>query len=115
MVRISGMGFSLAILMSAISIGDEVRVNESQLVMNRERIQFKSSMDASIQEAILIAPPSDRRQRKPVPMVVSLHSWSADLSQRNELEKVVHGRGWIYLFPNFRGVNHRPEACGASN
>ena len=113
MVRISGMGFSLAILMSAISIGDEVRVNESQLVMNRERIQFKSSMDASIQEAILIAPPSDRRQRKPVPMVVSLHSWSADLSQRNELEKVVHGRGWIYLFPNFRGVNHRPEACGS--
>ncbi len=113
MVRISGFGFSLTLLMTAFSNGNDVHVNESQAAMNRERIQFKSSMDASIQEAMLIVPPSERELQKPVPMVVSLHSWSADLSQRNELEKFVHGRGWIYLFPNFRGVNRRPEACGS--
>ena len=110
MVRILGLAI---FLMPAFSNGDEVCVKESQEVMNRERIQLKSSMDASIQEAILIVPPSDKERLKPVPMVVSLHSWSADLSQRNELEKFVHRRGWIYLFPNFRGINHRPQACGS--
>jgi poly(3-hydroxybutyrate) depolymerase len=113
MFHIRGFGSLLAILLPAFPIGNEVCAEESQVPMHRERIQFKSSMDESIQEAILIAPPSDKPLQKSVPMVVSLHSWSADLSQRNELEKLVHGRGWIYLFPNFRGVNRSPQACGS--
>ncbi len=113
MIRILGFGFLLAILISAVSIRTEVCAEESRVVMQRERIQFKSSMDDSIQEAILIAPSSGKQLHKPVPLVVSLHSWSADLSQRNELEKLVHGRGWIYLFPNFRGANRSPQACGS--
>lgn len=79
----------------------------------RKRIRFRSTADQSEQEAILMLP--DNRERVvSVPMVVSLHSWSADLTQRNDLERLVHDRGWIYLFPNFRGVNQRPEACASA-
>ena len=80
--------------------------------MNRSRTQFTSSLDGSQQEAFIILP-ADYDPHTPTPMVVSLHSWSADLKQRNVLERAVHDRGWIYLFPNFRGVNQTPEACGS--
>ena len=113
MIRNLGFGSLLVILQLAFSTGHEVSAEDSQVVMHRERIQFKSSIDDSIQEAILIAPSSKEQLHNPVPLVVSLHSWSADLSQRNELEQLVHGRGWIYLFPNFRGANRSPQACGS--
>ncbi len=49
-----------------------------------------------------------------MPLLVSLHTWSGDCEQRNEpLEKWAQQRGWIYLFPNFRGRNDRPSACGS--
>lgn len=49
-----------------------------------------------------------------MPLLVSLHTWSNDLEQRNrELELLVEQKGWIYLFPNFRGANRHPEACGS--
>lgn len=79
----------------------------------RERIEFTSSIDGSTQAAMLILPRSANSNEGPIPMVVSLHSWSADLNQRNALERLVHDRGWVYLFPNFRGVNRTPEACGS--
>lgn len=81
--------------------------------LDRQRIEFTSTADGSRQQAILILPDSDDRRDQPVPIVVSLHTWSADLNQRNDLERLVHDRGWIYLFPNFRGVNRTPQACGS--
>lgn len=79
----------------------------------RQLIRFTSTADGSQQEAILILPESTGSNDQPIPIVVSLHSWSADLNQRNALERLVHDRGWIYLFPNFRGVNQTPAACGS--
>ncbi len=76
-------------------------------------IRFTSTADGSQQEAVLILPESTGSSDEPMPMVVSLHSWSADLNQRNALERLVHDRGWIYLFPNFRGINQTPQACGS--
>ncbi|MGI9474324.1 MAG: sulfatase-like hydrolase/transferase, partial [Rubripirellula sp.] len=78
--------------------------------LERKRIRFQSTADQTEQEAILILP---AKMDDSTPMVVSLHSWSADLTQRNVLERLVHDRGWIYLFPNFRGINQRPDACGS--
>ena len=80
---------------------------------NRQKITFKSTADGSEQPAYLILP-EGYDATKPVPLVVSLHSWSADLEQRNEeLEKLTDQQGWIYLFPNFRGANKQPAACGS--
>jgi pimeloyl-ACP methyl ester carboxylesterase len=50
----------------------------------------------------------------PRPMLVSLHSWSADYRQdRSDWFHEAARRNWIYLQPNFRGVNQSPEACGS--
>jgi dienelactone hydrolase len=50
----------------------------------------------------------------PRPIVVSLHSWSFGVEQRwPDLEQMVADRGWIYLFPDFRGRNDHIEACGS--
>ena len=80
----------------------------------RQRIRFTSTADGTQQDAILILPESSAAHDAPIPLVVSLHSWSADLNQRSTLERLVHERGWIYLLPNFRGVNQTPAACGST-
>ena len=80
--------------------------------LERQRIQFRSTADQTEQEAIVILPDNFDNETQ-IPMVVSLHSWSGNLTQRNPLERLVHDRGWVYLFPNFRGVNQTPAACGS--
>ena len=45
---------------------------------------------------------------------MSLHTWSGGLEQRlPKMEQEAERRGWIYLFPHFRGPNSTPEACGS--
>jgi pimeloyl-ACP methyl ester carboxylesterase len=46
--------------------------------------------------------------------MVSLHTWSNGYEQRHEeLESLAQQKGWIYLFPDFRGRNDNPLACGS--
>lgn len=71
-----------------------------------------SSLDGAKQPVRYWAPPA--AESEPTPLLVSLHSWSADGSQdRSEWLQQARQRGWVYLQPNFRGVNDRPEACGS--
>jgi pimeloyl-ACP methyl ester carboxylesterase len=86
-------------------------LGDSVAPLERQRIRFESSADGTQQEAILITPGTISNE--PRPMVVNLHSWSADLHQRSALERRVYDRGWFYLFPNFRGANQTPQACGS--
>ncbi|MBT5876891.1 MAG: prolyl oligopeptidase family serine peptidase [Candidatus Latescibacteria bacterium] len=80
----------------------------------RYRISVTSSMDGTEQPSYLILPPGFEPDGAPVPVVVSLHTWSGNLEQRNaDLEAAVGERGWIYLFPDFRGVNDHAEACAS--
>ena len=50
-----------------------------------------------------------------VPLVVALHSWSADYKQtlHADIEAWCVEQGWAYLHPNFRGRNRTPEATGS--
>ncbi|HBO45464.1 MAG TPA: prolyl oligopeptidase [Planctomycetaceae bacterium] len=51
---------------------------------------------------------------KPAPLLVFLHSWSTDYTEDySEWVDEAVKRDWIYLQPNFRGPNKRPEACGS--
>lgn len=109
MLRFWVLGFLVANLPLEACFANE----DAELAMNRKQIQFKSTGDGSTQSAFLIVPPSKDGVQKSVPLVVSLHSWSADLNQRNDLEKLVFNRGWLYLFPNFRGANRTPQACAS--
>lgn len=84
------------------------------LAGQRIKVQIESSYDKSVQPSYVILPDHFRPNGNPVALVVSLHSWSADLEQRNSaLEAEANRLGWIYLFPNFRGRNDQPEACGS--
>ena len=76
-----------------------------------KEISFHSSADNTQQPALFYAPP----QRKPQPLLVALHSWSGDYKQDTS---VVYARwciahNWIFIHPNFRGPNQRPEATGS--
>ena len=85
-------------------------------VPGRHRISVISSSDRTPQPSYLILPEDFRVDGDPVPIVVSLHSWSRDMDQREpyvELERLVADRGWLYLFPHFRGRHNHPLGCGS--
>ena len=53
---------------------------------------------------------------KPVPLVVALHTWSASCRWSSPAKTVAawcKEHGWAMVYPNFRGPNSRPEACGS--
>lgn len=80
----------------------------------RQKISVTSSLDGSEQPSFLIFPPGFDTNGDSLPLVVSLHTWSADLESDNQdLEAAVAEKGWLYLWPNFRGANNHPEALGS--
>jgi dipeptidyl aminopeptidase/acylaminoacyl peptidase len=80
----------------------------------RFKVSIRSSVDLTEQPSYVRLPDNFDSNDKSAPLLVSLHSWSGDLEQRNvPLEKLANERGWICLFPNFRGRNDHPEACGS--
>jgi dipeptidyl aminopeptidase/acylaminoacyl peptidase len=71
-------------------------------------------VDGSSQPAFVITPSGYDPAAGRYPLVVSLHTWSNGYEQRHEeLESLVQQKGWIYLFPDFRGRNDNPLACGS--
>jgi poly(3-hydroxybutyrate) depolymerase len=75
-------------------------------------VQIPSSLDAEKQPVFYWAP--EEAKTKPTPLFVFLHSWSGDYRQDNsKWQAQAVKRGWIYLHPNFRGVNQTPKACGS--
>jgi len=74
-------------------------------------IRYVSSADGSEQPAMFYAPEAG----KPVPLLVALHTWSANYKQ-NQYAKCLQwckDNGWAYIHPDFRGPNRRPEATGS--
>lgn len=77
-----------------------------------DEIRIRSSADGTMQPSLYQAP--DSANGEPTPMLVFLHSWSGDLRQNNlAWQTEAFRRGWIYLHPNFRGINKTPQACGS--
>ena len=71
-----------------------------------------STLDGKAQPIRFWAPETARQ--KPTVLFVFLHSWSSDYRQDNsKWHSVAVEQGWIYLHPNFRGVNRTPQACGS--
>ena len=73
---------------------------------------LKSVADGTTQPFYWYDPGKD----EPVPLVVALHSWGASCHWSSPAKTVVEyckKHGWAMVFPNFRGPNVRPEACGS--
>jgi pimeloyl-ACP methyl ester carboxylesterase len=71
-----------------------------------------SELDGEKQPVLYWAPESASQQ--PTPLFVFLHSWSADYTQDNSKWMVeCVRRNWIWIHPNFRGINQTSKACGS--
>jgi poly(3-hydroxybutyrate) depolymerase len=71
-----------------------------------------STVDGEMQLVRFWAP--ERSKTEPTPILVLLHTWSADYRQdRSDWQREAVRHEWIYLQPNFRGINDHPEACGS--
>jgi pimeloyl-ACP methyl ester carboxylesterase len=80
----------------------------------RTQVRIPSSLDGSLQPSYLLVPKESAAGREGRPLLVSLHSWSGDVEQRNvPLEQLAARRGWLTWVPHFRGSNNHPEACGS--
>jgi dipeptidyl aminopeptidase/acylaminoacyl peptidase len=87
---------------------------DARLAGDREKIYVPSSLDRTRQPCYLILPQNFDRDGPATPLLVSLHTWSGDVEQRDpEMEREAADRGWIYLWPHFRGPNRSPQACGS--
>ena len=103
------MSFMQRVLIALIVLAATLASADAQ---QRRRITVKSSMDGSKQPAWLTVPVGPASQARP--LLVSLHSWSANLDQRrHDLEREANARECITLQPDFRGRNDRPQACGS--
>jgi poly(3-hydroxybutyrate) depolymerase len=76
-----------------------------------QEIKYPSAADDSMQPAMYYAPESE----EPVPLLVGLHTWSGDYTQRSGITYAgwCVRRKWAFIFPDFRGPNRRPEATGS--
>ena len=91
-----------------------VVADESSGGGRRLKIHVTSSIDGTRQPCYLILPEGFDKDGPPVPLLVSLHTWSGDVEQRApKMEQEADRRGWIYLWPHFRGPNNSPDGCGS--
>lgn len=79
-------------------------------------IEVVSSLDASCEKSLLFFPEIDKGQK--IPLVVGLHTWSAERSNQVRLVEFCKKRNWALLLPEFRGPNlvenpRADEACGS--
>ncbi len=72
-------------------------------------VDIKSTKDDKIQKAIVYKSKKDTKQ----PLIVSLHTWSGDYTQKDPLANEVLAKDWNYIHSNFRGPNRNPEAMGS--
>ena len=75
------------------------------------RIWYRSPADASYQPALFYAP----RTRRPVPLLVALHTWHGDYMERSSVPYARYAieNDWAFIHPHFRGPNIQPEATGS--
>jgi len=72
-------------------------------------IKYPCSADKSRQQALWHAPETD----EPLPLLVGLHSWSTDYRNVGQYGKWCIDHNWVFIGPQFRGANNKPEACGS--
>lgn len=72
-----------------------------------EVVEIPSSLDANMQRAYFYKTSS----KVQMPLIVSLHTWSGDYAQPDELALISMENDWNYIHPDFRGPNLTKDAC----
>ncbi|MFB6320027.1 GDSL-type esterase/lipase family protein [Saccharicrinis sp. FJH54] len=73
-------------------------------------ITVNSTSDHTEQKAMFYA----GSDQSPAPLIVSLHTWSGDYTQKDPLALECISKGFVYIHPDFRGANNKFDACGSS-
>ncbi len=82
-------------------------------------VTIRSSKDAAEQKALMYVPAKadpDADKPEATPLVVCLHSWSTGYKTAHYMPEILQHctqRGWIFVSPDYRGPNRRPEACAS--
>ena len=75
-----------------------------------QEILYDCKIDASRQPAMFFAAEGS----EPRPLLVGLHTWSYDhTSNYEKFAAYCKQNNWNFIFPEFRGPNWWPEACGS--
>ena len=75
-------------------------------------IRYVSTADSTLQPALFYAP---KIREKAAPLLVALHTWSGDYSQKMSIpyaEWCIE-KGWVFIHPHFRGPNWTKAATGS--
>jgi dienelactone hydrolase len=72
-------------------------------------IQIQSSVDGTQQNSVAY----QSTLNEPMPLVVSLHTWSGNFEQKDPLAKRLQAVGFNYIHPDFRGPNNTPDSCAS--
>ncbi|WP_321289546.1 prolyl oligopeptidase family serine peptidase [uncultured Sunxiuqinia sp.] len=72
-----------------------------------EIVEIKSSKDNSLQKSYFYKSKSNETK----PLIVSLHTWSGDYSQNDDLAEICKHKDLNYIHPDFRGANKTSNAC----
>ncbi len=73
------------------------------------QIEIPSSLDGEIQKAFI----HFSKSKTPKPLIISLHTWSGDFTQKDPLTTKILDMDLNYIHPNFRGPNKTVKACGS--
>lgn len=84
---------------------DDTRKNEWS--RDFELVEIRSVKDNSLQKAYFYK----SRSGRPKPLIVSLHTWSGNYAQKDDLAEICKQKDLNYIHPDFRGANHTTDAC----
>lgn len=79
-----------------------------------DHVIIRSSLDSTNQPCGIYVPCTTSKIA--VPLAIGLHQWSYDFTEQTNapaFEKQCRKRRWAFAYPNFRGPNNQPEACGS--
>ncbi len=101
--RIAAAGISGLTLLTALNA-------PAQWPAHVAEVKIASSADGAEQPAMFYAPAGTN----PVPLLVSLHTWSSNYRQVAAARaNWCLARDWAFVHPNFRGPNKTPDAMGS--
>lgn len=103
-----------ALLALCCAVSQAVAQDKPKMTYPEEvsEITIQSSADSSAQKALWWAPDDEKLR----PLLVALHTWSGNYKQAGG--ETVYARwcldnDWIFIHPDFRGVNQTPPALGS--
>ena len=99
----------MAEIISAQTNSEWDDTNNKSWPVEFEVVDIPSSLDGTNQKTYVYFPASDN----PKPLIVSLHTWSGNYTQKDPLVKQILENQWNYIHPDFRGANNNPKACGS--